>query len=134
MRRFGVIALAVFIVACHRPPLRVTQQGSSITVDLQTSGEYPSDVARLRLTDASTRRVVWEVKGHDDPQLGKFVLSVGENPVVVADTRHGVYDVVAPVGKQTFTLAGGGRYILEAWGRDGNPCTKREAEFTTPRS
>jgi hypothetical protein len=134
MRRVGLIAVTIFIVACHRPALRVTQHGSSITVDAQTLGEYPSDVARLRLTDASTHRVVWEVKGHDDPQLGKVVLKVGENPVVVGDTRHGTYDVVAPIGKQTFTLAGGGKYIIEAWGRDGNPNTKRETEFTTPRS
>jgi hypothetical protein len=134
MRRFTLIAATVFIVGCHRPPLRVTQHGSSITVDAQTLGEYPSDVARLRLTDASTNRVVWEVKGHDHPQLGKLVLNVGENPVAVGDTRHGTYDVVKPIRKQTFTLAGGGRYVIEAWGRDGNQGTKREVEFTAPRS
>lgn len=132
MRGLALLAATVFIVAC-RPPLRVTQHGSSITVDAQTLGEYPSDVARLRVTDASTHRVIWEVKGHGDPQLGKFALNVGENPVVVDDTRHGAYDVVTPIGQQTFTLLGGGRYIIEAWGQDGNPLTKREAEFTTPR-
>jgi hypothetical protein len=74
------------------------------------------------------------VKGHDHPQLGKLVLNVGENPVAVGDTRHGTYDVVKPIRKQTFTLAGGGRYVIEAWGRDGNQGTKREVEFTAPRS
>jgi hypothetical protein len=133
MRRFPLLAATAFIIACHRPPLRVTQHGSSITVDAQALGEYPSDVARLRVTDASTHRVVWEVKGHGDPQLGKLVLNVGENPVIVGDTRHGAYDVLTPIGKQSFTLTGGGRYIIEAWGEDGNPRTKREAEFTTPR-
>jgi hypothetical protein len=133
MRRFVLIAAAAFLVACHRPPILVTQHGSLITVDVQTLGEYPSDVARLRLIDASSRHVVWELKGHGDPQLGKFVLNAGNNPVTVGDIRHGTYVVVTPVSSQAFKLAGGGTYILEAWGRDDDPTTKRQAEFTVPR-
>jgi hypothetical protein len=133
MRRVVIIAAALLIIGCHRPPLRITTHGASVTVDAQTFGEYPSDVERLRLTDASTHRVVWEVKGHGAPQIGKFVLNAGENVATISDVRHGAFDVIMPVGKQTFTLASGGTYVIEAWGRDGDARTKREAEFTLPR-
>jgi hypothetical protein len=131
-----VIACAVMtaLVACGRPPLRVSQQGQSIVIDMQSLGEYPSDVARVRVIDASRNEIVWEVKGRDDAQVGRVQLKVGENPVQISDVRHGAYEVIAPAGKSTFTLAPGARYVVEAWGTDSKPRTKRVAEFVTPQS
>jgi hypothetical protein len=123
-----------FLVAWGRPPLSVSQQGQSIVIDMQSLGEYPSDVALLRIIDASQNQVVWEVKGRDEPQVGRVVLKVGENSVQVTDVRHGAYEAIAPVGKSTFTLVPGARYLVEAWGSDANPRTKRVAQFVTPRS
>lgn len=122
------------LVACGRPPLRVSQQGQSIVIDMQSLGEYPSDVARVRVIDASRNQVVWEVKGRDEPQVGRVQLKVGENPVRIGDVRHGTYEVITPAGKSTFTLAPGARYVVEVWGSDSNPRTKRAAEFVTPQS
>ena len=122
------------LVACGRPPLSVSQQGQSITLDMQSLGEYPSDVVLLRIIDASQNRVVWEVKGRDKPQVGRVLLKVGENSVQLTDVRHGAYEVIVPAGKSTFTLASGRRYVVEAWGSDSNPRTKRVAEFVTPDS
>jgi hypothetical protein len=138
IKRTQALALAVAVmtclVACGRPPLSVSQQGQSIRLDMQSLGEYPSHVALLRIIDATQNEVVWEVKGRDEPQLGRVLLTVGENSVRVTDVRHGAYEVIAPAGKSTFTLAPGTRYVVEAWGSDSNPRTKRVAEFTTPES
>lgn len=131
--RFLIAAVAV-IVGCSRPPLHVTEEHHSINVDTEILGEYPSRVERLRLTDASTHRVIWEVRGRDAPQLGKFVLNVGENPAMVAGVRHGTFDVLIPERQEPFTLASGATYVIEAWGHDGDATTKRDVTFTLHRS
>src|SRR5260370_34656726 len=92
------------LLACGRPALRISVQQRSVVVDMQTLGEFPSDLARLPLTDASTKRVLWEVRGRDQPQVGRVELYVGENPVQLGDVRHSVYDVIAPTNRSTFTL------------------------------
>jgi len=38
--------------------------------------------------DAARDEVVWEVKGRDEPQLGRVQLIVGENPVQITGVRH----------------------------------------------
>jgi hypothetical protein len=134
MPAWATFALITFLAACGRPPLSVSQEGQSIIIDMQSLGEYPSDVARLRIIDASQNQVVWDVRGRDGPQLGRVLLKVGENSVQPTGVRHGAYEVVAPAGKSTFTLTPGARYAVEAWGTDANPRTKRVAEFVTPRA
>ena len=124
--------VAVFVAACGRPPLSVSQKGQTVVIDMQSLGEYPSDLESLRLTDAHNR-VVWEIKGRNGPQIGAVALKVGENPVQVDDVRHGVYDVIVPRGQSTFTIEPGARYVVELWGRKGKRWTKRKAEFTAPR-
>src|SRR5215212_9411483 len=93
-----MVVMAIALLRCGRPPLRVTTESRSVVIDMQTLGEYPSDVTRVRLTDAASKRVVWEVKGRGESQLGRVQLSVGENAAVIADVRHGSYDVLAPAG------------------------------------
>jgi hypothetical protein len=107
--------MIVVLAACGRPPLRVIQHGTSITIDMQTLGEYPTDVARLRLIDASANCVLWDIKGCNDPQLGTIVLTVGTNDANVKDVRHGSYDVITPRNAKTFEIRPGTRYIVEAW-------------------
>jgi hypothetical protein len=48
-----VASLIVF--ACGRSPLRVKQHERSIVLDMQSFGEYASDVARLQVIDASRK-------------------------------------------------------------------------------
>jgi hypothetical protein len=127
-----MVVMAFALPRCGRPPLRVTTQPGTVVIDMQKLGEYPSDVARVRLTDAGSNRIVWEVKGRGEPQLGRVQLSVGENAAAIADVRHGSYDVLAPAGAGTFKLETGKRYVVEVWGKDNAPRTKRQAEFVVP--
>jgi hypothetical protein len=125
-------AVAALALGCGRPPLNVSTSARAVVIDMQTLGEYPTDVDRLRLTDATDKRVVWEVKGRDEPQLGRVTLSIGENGVAVADVRHGAYDVLAPAAANTFKIEARKRYIVEVWGKDDVSRTKRQVEFTVP--
>lgn len=126
------IAMAISVFACSRPPLHVLQEGPFMVIDLQSLGEYPSDVAGIRLIEASRKEVVWEVKGRDRAQVGRIRLIVGENPTLPTDVRHGTYELITPAGKTTFTIAPGTRYVVEVWPREGSPGDKRTAQFTTP--
>ena len=127
-----MVVMAFALLRCGRPPLRVTMRPGAVVIDMQTLGEYPSDVARVRLTDVASNRVVWEVKGRDEPQLGRVQLSVGENVAAISDVRHGSYDVLAPAGSGTFKLEAGKRYVVEVWGTDDATRAKRHAEFVAP--
>jgi hypothetical protein len=89
------------VFACSRPPLHVLQDGPLVIIDMQSLGEYPSDVAGIHLMDASRRDVVWELRGRGGAQLGRVSLTIGENPVLPADIRHGTYEVPTPAGRQT---------------------------------
>jgi hypothetical protein len=122
---------AVFVAACGRPPLSVLQKGQTVVIDVQSLGEYPSDMERLRLTDAD-HRVVWEIKGRDGPQINSVTLKIGENPAQLDDVSHGVYDVIVPRGQSTFTIEPGARYVVEVWGKDARQWTRRKEEFTAP--
>lgn len=128
----AIFVVAALVLGCGRPPLRVSAAERSVVIDMQTLGEYPSDVDRLRLTDATDKRVVWEVKGRGEPQLGRVTLNVGENAVAMPDVRHGTYEVIAPAGAGTFELVPGKRYVVEVWGKDDVPRTKRQVAFTAP--
>lgn len=108
--------MVLFLSGCGRPPLRISQQRDVIVLDMQSLGEYPTDVTRVRLTDAATQRVVWEVVGSNDPQLGRIELRAGANPVTIEDVRHGTYRATVPAGP-VFTLARGRSYVVEVWGR-----------------
>ena len=134
--KMKVISLAVgfSLLACGRPPLRISVLERSVVVDMQTLGEYPSDVARLRLSDASTKHLLWEVRGRNEPEVGRIELRVGENPVQLGDVRHGVYDVLAPTNKSTFILEPATQYVIEVWGDDAEARSKRQAQFVTTRS
>ena len=132
MGRAASLLVCVCLAACGRPPLRVAQSGSTVVIDAQTAGEYPSDIARLRLTDAATHRVLWDVRGRNDAQIGKIVLRAGDNPAAIADVRHGEYQVDVPAGARTFALTAGKTYAIELWGRDASAWSRREADFTLP--
>ncbi|MCW5572696.1 MAG: hypothetical protein KIT37_06655 [Steroidobacteraceae bacterium] len=128
------IGVAMVMIACSQPPMHVLQDGPIVVIDMQSLGEYPSDVAGIRLIDAFSKDVVWEVKGHDRAQLGRITLTIGDNPTLPADIRHGTYEVLKPAGKQTFTIAPSTAYIIEVWARANRPNSKRTARFVTSGS
>jgi hypothetical protein len=123
---------AVIIASCSRPPLMISRNEKSIVIDMQTLGEYPSNVKRIRLTDMGKNEVVWEINGRDDLQIGKIALLRGENSIHVKDVSHGTYDVIAPVEHDTFQLLSGMRYRIEVWGNNLSQNAGRVLEFTGP--
>ena len=126
-----LLGIAISVIGCNRPPLRVVQEGVFTIIDMQTLGEYPSDVIGMRIIDVSRSAVVWEVRGRDVPQIGLVKLTVGENPTVPADVRHGTYEVVTPAGKETFTIAPGTHYVVEVWSSETALGAKQTAQFST---
>jgi hypothetical protein len=125
-------AVAVLASSCGRPPVNVSSSAGAVVIDMRTFGEYATDVDRLRLTEAANKRVVWEVRGRNEPQLGRVTLKIGENGVALPDVRHGAYDVLTLSGTSTFKIEAGKRYVVEVWGKDDVARTKRRVEFTAP--
>jgi hypothetical protein len=125
-----ILVATVGVVACYTPPLRMTVSHRVARVDVQTLGEYPTDVERLRLIDASTGAVVWELRSRGArAQLATFELRAGTNSAMVQPVQWGKFDVVIPSDTKTFEIQTGKRYTLEVWGT-GLSLTRRRTTFT----
>lgn len=100
------------------PSLRVDSKGSSIVVDVQSFGEYGTEIRRIRLTDRTEDRVIWEVVAQKQihPSLHTFTLSVGANPT--KEWRDG-YDLVVPRDGDSFFLEKAREYLIEVWSGEG---------------
>jgi hypothetical protein len=124
------LALSVWIaIRWNAPPLLLVQDGSKVTVDVSTLGEYPTTVSRIRLSDVGNGAVVWEVRAESGPaQLHRFSLTEGENPVQV-DADYGSYRVVAPFNSASFSLHKGTHYKIELWG-GASVLTRKSAVFS----
>jgi hypothetical protein len=112
------LVVLVAAVGCFkRPAVKLENSGSSVIVHVETLGEYPTTVRHIRLKDATSGRVIFELLTESGtPQIYSFRLLVGENPTHVADPEHGTYRVAEPSGKNTFSLQPGVRYRLTIWG------------------
>jgi hypothetical protein len=127
----GSIAIAAIALVYYRPPLRVATDVASVHVDVQTLGEYPTDVTKVRLMDARTDAVVWEVRSHGRAQLSTFDLNAGENRVGISHVAWGSFEVVQP-RRATFEIKREQPYVLEVWGTN-LPITRSRARFTLLR-
>ena len=126
-----LVQIAVLLVAACSgggSSLHLEEHASEVTVDFQFLGEHPGNIERIRLTEAATGRVTWEVVGNGEPQSGSLKLTAGENSSAVTDVRHGSYSVETPKESPTFTIRKGVRYRVEAWGKGGQR-SRRFAEF-----
>jgi len=126
------ITLFLFVVwialRWDAPPLRLTRTGTGIMVDVQTWGEYPTTVTRIRLSDVDQSTVVWElVTAEGIPQIHRFMLNPGENRSLL-QSRPGIYRVLVPSNSDLFTLEKGHRYRVELWG-GGSVLAKRSTIF-----
>lgn len=123
-----VFALVVTSACDGRPPLRLHVSVRTVLIDVQTLGEYPTSVARLRLLDDQNNTVVWEIASNGSaPQLARFSLGIGDNPVQLPDVCSGTYRVVAP-DAPTFVLQAGRTYRIDVWGT-GTLLSRRTATF-----
>lgn len=110
-----VAVIAVATVGYYRPPLRITKTGDAVRVDVQTLGEYPTNVAKVRLLDPTNEAVIWEVRARGGAQLSTFELKAGENPRAISHVAWGKMEAVIPQ-QPTFTIDPSRTYIIEVWG------------------
>jgi len=117
MKLCSFVMLFAILGCFKRPAVKVESSGSSLIVHVETLGEYPTTVRHIRIEDASSRKVVFELLTESGtPQIYSFRLLAGVNSTHVVDPEHGSYRVAEPSGKDTFVLQRAVPYRLTIWG------------------
>jgi hypothetical protein len=128
-RLFLVIALFSAVGCGVSPPLSVHELNGRLVVDLRTLSDYPSTVTRVRLSENSSGRVVWEIQSASGtPQIWTIELSAGPNATnLPPNVQYGNYSVVAPLNADRFFLQSGIEYLIQVWGESAakRPATAR---------
>ncbi len=119
----------VILASCAKPPLEIRRTDSGVVLDLQTLGEYPTSVDRLRLVQIPEDILLWEVTvAAGTPQIWTINLVAGSNP---SHPRKGPvagdWKVVYPETGNSFELERAVRYRVTVWGEGPRPAT---AEFS----
>jgi len=118
---YGILVPVILLIACnYRPTLRVTNSKEGLRFDVQTLGEYPSSICRIRLTEESGN-VLWEIKAKSGdnkgcPQIWTFDLISGTNDPIPKNKVYGEYDILWPKDGKPFLLAPKKKYKIEIWG------------------
>lgn len=123
-RRVAVGVLScLFLGACSgRPPLHVKHDAGAVELNVETLGEYPTTIRRVRLSDVATRAVLWEIKATDGtPQVHRIRLRLGPNGGTFDDADGGKYSVVVPSAAASFLLRPSTAYVVEVWGEGDRP-------------
>lgn len=124
MKLIVVIVLSLVAAGCRsKPPLKLVMSEGSVVVDVQTLGEYPTTVNRVRLTEVNGP-TVWEIRAEQGtPQIHKLTFVTGMNSATLAHPDSGQYEVVVPKGASSFILDPNKTYTVELWGASdqGNP-------------
>jgi hypothetical protein len=124
-----ILAFADVLGCFHEPPFWLETRGTSVIVHVDRFGDYVSSISHIRISDASSGRVIYEAVAKDRDRVPCFLnfrFSVGENPTQMVDWEGDTYRVVEPQGKNTFTLQTGIKYRLRVW---GDSWTYREDSF-----
>ena len=113
----GALSLTV---GCGRPPLQIQTLGDSVTLDVQTLGEYPTSIRRVRLL--APAGPVWEIEATGRaPQIHRIQLKAGPNSSHLPGGDDAGYRVVKPEGSERFDIHRGVMYSIEVWGPSGSP-------------
>jgi hypothetical protein len=112
--------LVLCLSSCGGPPLRVQASSVGITIDIQTLGEYQTSVARIRLTDQTTRSVLWEVVAKEGtPQIHRIELKRGANNSALADVVAWTFQTIIPANAEYFSLPENHSFAIEVWAPSG---------------
>src|SRR6266498_2959089 len=123
-----ICSVSVAAAGCGRPPLRVKPAGNGVVVDVQTLGEYPTTVRRIRLTCSDV--VIWEVKAVAEvAQIHRFTIRPGDNPCYQDDVSEPEFRVVVPADCGVFWVRRGERCGIEIWGGE-SALSRVSASFT----
>ena len=126
----GALLTLFALTGCFkRPAIQLEKSADSVVVHVETLGEYMTTVRRVRIDDASSGKVIFDLMTESGtPQIFSFRLSAGENSTHIADPEHGSYRVAEPTGRNTFSLQKGTRYRLMIWG-DGRSPSEADIQF-----
>ena len=105
------------------PPLDFdAPHGGQVIAHIDILGRVPPDIAGIRITNASTHAVVWDVKPTSPTSecwngCWNLTLKVGENPASFL-AGHQQFVSERPQS-QTFTLSSSVAYVFEVWDSHG---------------
>lgn len=118
-----------WISSCSQPPLRLEKAGDTLHVRLETLGEYPTTILRMRLLDRDADQAIWETAAKQGgAQLWRFDLKLGINSAnlnsqIISES----FNVVIPTNASTFEIFATRNYTLTVWGTSSRP---RSASFS----
>ena len=116
----GLAATLLLISGCLKPPMVLTKKGAGVEVSVSTLGEYPTSISRVRLEDAKSGAVIWELRAKGKvPQIWGLALRPGRNATELRDTMNGQYGIIAPKGNAAFFLEKGRLYVIAVWNERG---------------
>jgi hypothetical protein len=113
-------------------PLSVRADGATVHADLRRLGEYYANVTRIRVVDATTEAIVWELEAAAGiAPVFTLALQRGSN-LSNPGLGNSVRVVMPPTGA-AFVLAHGRRYRLETWSTmEFGITSHRRATFVVP--
>jgi len=104
------------LVALNTPALLIKEGADSVVIDLRWLGDYEAVVSRLRVVEASSGLVIWEVQSESsDSRLFQVPVRLGSNAVSMK-ASHGSFRVVEPKASGTFVIEKDRNYTVEVWG------------------
>ena len=112
---FILLSFATIVAAfLFRQDLEVVQTPTGTFIDVQALGEYQANVRRLRITEASTGAVVWELQAQERSfPLWTVPLQLGENEAIPEWLERA--SVLAPTQSHSFLLLRGKEYRIDLW-------------------
>ena len=126
-----ILMTSVILGGCEVvPPLRVTAKGTEVVIGVETLGEYPTTISRIRISEKNSGAAILELyaEGERLPQIWNITLKQGGNTTDSIDLPEvGLYRVLTPADGQRFTIERGTTYLVEVWGKSGK--TPATAEF-----
>jgi hypothetical protein len=128
-----LVLLECFLLGCTpRPNLRLARSGDKIVVHVETLGEYPTFVKRIRLSDEDIGSTIFEALGTEkNSELYNITFSAGDNSIDLSVLGFdSYYRVLTPTAGKTFRVQPGKKYRLQMWGQSPHPS---EATIEFPR-
>lgn len=116
--KVALVFLACFLIGCERfNQVELECRDREVMIHLETLGEYPTQIHRLRLSRTGEEDPIWEVvREEGNPHLWNVVLQVGSNPAQLEGVASGgSYRVIAPLTEPSFELEGGVPHELVVW-------------------
>ncbi len=123
--RFVILAAAVVMLASCGPPVHVEYGESGTVVRVESYGEYPTKVGRIRITDANGG-IVLDLENYEKPpSLWRFLLKEGRNPIPLSlFPDWSDYEVRFPVDQDHFYLSQEVIYDIQICGTNNDDCTE----------